>query len=328
MIGFLLRRLGWFVLTLWVVVTVSFFLMRSVQGGPFSAERSLHPAIERNLRARYHLDWPLWKQYLQYVGPLNLDEHGAGLVGGDGSRPFGGVVVGDLGPSFKYRDFAVGDIIAQSLPISIALGSVALAWALLLGLSAGVLSALHRGSALDVGLRLLATAGIALPNFVIAFFLVLLFVFELELLPLAGWGSLRHLILPGFALGAPFAAYVARLTRTGMLEVLSQDFIRTAHAKGLPERLVLLRHAIKGGILPVVSYLGPATAGILTGSLVIERIFAIPGTGSHFVNSALNRDYTLSMGVTILYTALVYGLNTLVDLAYTFLDPRIELEEA
>jgi oligopeptide transport system permease protein len=177
-------------------------------------------------------------------------------------------------------------------------------------------------------MRLAATAGIALPNFVIAGFLVVLFSFLLPLFPVAGHGSPRHLVLPGFALGAPFAAYIARLTRTGMLEVLSQDYIRTAVAKGLPSRLVVLRHALKGGLLPVVSYLGPMTATILTGSLVIEKIFRIPGTGSHFVNAALNRDYTLAMGVTILFTVLVYGANTLVDLAYTFLDPRIKLEES
>jgi oligopeptide transport system permease protein len=321
---FVLRRLLWFAVTLGVVVTVSFFLMRSVRGGPFDGERALNEAVERNIQARYHLDWPLWKQYLQYVGPLNLDEHGPELLGGDGSDPFTGVLVGDFGPSFKYRDFTVNDVIAQSLPISASLGAIALAWALLLGLTAGVASALWRGSAVDVLLRLFATAGIALPNFTVAGFLVILFVFLVPLLPVAGYGSWRHLVLPGFALGAPFAAYIARLTRTGML----QDHIRTAHAKGLPPRLVLLRHAIRGGVLPVISYLGPATAGILTGSLVIERIFAIPGTGSHFVNSALNRDYTLSMGVTILYTVLVYGLNTLVDLAYTLLDPRIDLERS
>ena len=259
---------------------------------------------------------------------MNLAEDGAELVGGDGTDPFGGILTGDFGPSFKYRDFTVNDIIGQSLPISVSLGSIALLWALVLGLTAGIASALYRNSKTDVALRLAATTGIALPNFVIAGFLVILFVFLMPLLPVAGYGTPKHLILPGFALGAPFAAYIARLSRTGMLEVLSQDHIRTAHAKGLPSRLVLLRHAIKGGLLPVVSYLGPATAGILTGSLVIERIFAIPGTGSHFVNSALNRDYTLSMGVTILYTVLVYGLNTLVDLAYTFLDPRIKLEES
>ena len=328
MIRFLLHRLLWFGLTLFCVVSVSFFLMRSVPGGPFDGERSLNPAIERNMQARYHLDWPEWKQFLQYIGPLNLAEDGAKITGGDGSDTFGGVLTGDFGPSFKYRDFSVNDIIGQSLPISVSLGAIALLWALILGLTAGIASALYRNTKTDVALRLAATTGIALPNFVIAGFLVILFVFLIPVLPVAGYGTPQHLLLPGFALGAPFAAYIARLSRTGMLEVLSQDHIRTAHAKGLPPKLVLLRHAIKGGLLPVVSYLGPATAGILTGSLVIERIFAIPGTGSHFVNSALNRDYTLSMGVTILYTVLVYGLNTVVDLAYTFLDPRIKLEDS
>ncbi|MEM7517174.1 MAG: ABC transporter permease subunit, partial [Planctomycetota bacterium] len=325
MIGFLLRRLMWFCVTTFIVITVSFFLMRSVPGGPFSGERNLAPAIQANIDAKYHLDWPQWKQYLHYLGPFNLDERGYFSDSEQaGEKPWGGVLTGDLGPSFKMRDFTVNDIIAQSLPISVLLGIVAMAFALALGISSGLVSALRPRSGLDLSMRLAATAGIALPNFVIASFLVILFVFMIPLLPVAGWGSLKHMILPGLALGAPFSAYIARLTRTGMLEVLSQDHIRTAVAKGLPNRLVLMRHALKGGLLPVVSYLGPATAAILTGSLVIERIFRIPGTGSHFVNSALNRDYTLAMGVTILYTVLVYGLNTVVDLAYTFLDPRIK----
>ncbi len=329
MLPFLLRRALWFAVTVLCVITAAFFLMRAVPGGPFDTERTLDAAIEANLAARYHLDWPLWRQYLGYLGPFNLDPtHGARFVGGDGSQPFGGILTGDFGPSFKYRDFAVSDIIAQSLPISVALGTVALGFALVFGLSAGILSALARGRALDLWLRVGVTLGIALPNFVVALLLIALFAFGLELFPVAGWGGLEHLVLPGLALGAPFAAYIARLTRTGMLEALSQDWVRTAHAKGLPPRLVVLRHALRGGLLPVVSYLGPATAGILTGSLVIEKIFAIPGTGTHFVNSALNRDYTLAMGVTILYTVLVCGLNTLVDLAYTFLDPRIRLEDA
>jgi oligopeptide transport system permease protein len=329
MLRFLLKRLLWFAITLMAVVTVSFFLMRAVRGGPFDSERALPPAIEANIKARYHLDWPMWKQFLQYTGPLNLDERGWFGEGDEaGEEPLGGLLTGDLGPSFKYRDFTVNDIIGQSLPISVALGSVAMAFALMVGLTAGLVSALRRGSGLDLGMRLLATVGIALPNFVIAGFLIIVFSFQLDLLPVAGWGSFEHLLLPALALGAPFGAYIARLTRTGMLEVLSQDHIRTARAKGLPEWLILLRHAIKGGVLPVVSYLGPATAGILTGSLVIERLFHIPGTGSHFINSALNRDYTLAMGVTVLYTVLVYSLNTLVDLAYTLLDPRIELEDS
>jgi oligopeptide transport system permease protein len=327
-IRFLVRRALWFALTLWAVATVSFFLMRSVRGGPFDGERRLNPAIEKNIRARYHLDWPLWKQYLAYVGPFELGEHGAKIAGGDGTRTFGGVLSGDFGPSFKYRDFSVNDIVGASLPISIALGSAALCFALALGIGAGVVSAVWRGTKGDVAVRVAATAGIAVPNFVLASFLVIVLVFLVPLFPVAGYGSLRHLVLPSLALGAPFAAYVARLTRTGMLEALGQDHVRTARAKGLPEHLVVLRHALPQALLPVISFLGPAAAGILTGSLVIERVFAIPGCGTHFVNSALNRDYTLAMGVTILYTALVCALNALVDVAYTWIDPRIRIEES
>ena len=327
MFGFLVRRFLWFLITTWIVITVSFFLMRQVPGGPFSGERNLSPEIEELINAKYHLDWPQWKQYLHYLGPLNLDERG--IFGeGEAEKVFGGVLTGDLGPSFKMRDFTVNYVIAQSLPISMYLGAVALMWALLLGLTAGITSALRPRTKTDFAMRIIATAGIALPNFVIASFLIILLVFLVPLLPVAGWGSFQHMLLPGFALGAPRAAYIARLTRTGMLEVLSQDYIRTAVAKGLPNRLVILRHALKGGPLPVVSYLGPTTAWILTGSLVVEKIFRIPGTGSHYVNAALNRDYTLAMGVTILITVLVYGMNTIVDLAYTFLDPRIKLEES
>jgi oligopeptide transport system permease protein len=326
MTRFLVRRALWFAFTVWAVVSLSFVLMRGVRGGPFSAERALHPAIERSLEARYHLDWPLWKQYLAYLGPLDWGEHGHRWTGGDGTHPWGGILALDFGPSFKYRDFTVNDVLAQSVPISATLGVLALLLALALGLPAGILAAVKRGTWLDLGLRCTATLGIALPNFVVAGLLVLLLAFGLGLLPPAGWGEPRHLVLPAFVLGAPFAAYVARLTRAGMLEVLSQDYVRTARAKGLPARTVLVRHALRAGILPVVSYLGPATAGILSGSLVVEKVFAIPGLGAHFVNSALNRDYTLAMGVTLFYTVLVYALNTLVDVVYTLLDPRIELE--
>jgi oligopeptide transport system permease protein len=324
-----------------VVLSLSFVLMRAVPGGPFSSERAVDPLVERNLEARYHLDWPLWRQYLHYVGPLNLDQRG--LVFGDGSRVFGGVVCGDLGPSFRYVDFSVGDVIAQSLPISLQLGFLALFWALLFGLSAGLAAALRPRSVLDHALRALSTLGIALPNFVIAGLLLLVFAtgridlgsidvgslkarlaFSLPSLdPVAGYRSLAHHVLPSLALGLPFAAYVARLFRTALLETLAEDYVRTAVAKGLPTWLVVGRHALPNALRPVVSFLGPAAAGILTGSLVIERIFFIPGTGSHFVNSALNRDYTLAMGVTIVYCALVYALNTGVDVLHRVLDPRI-----
>ncbi len=341
MLRFLFRRLIWLAITLLVVMSVSFFLMKNVPGGPFDGERKLDAQIEANIQKKYHLDWPLWRQFAHYVGPFNLDEERALLASGDSglilwrgeladgepATAFGGVLAGDFGPSFRYKDFTVNDILAQSLPISMLLGVLSMMFAIALGVSAGIASALRPGSGVDLSLRLAATAGIALPNFVIASFLVIVLVFMLPLLPVAGWGTIRHMLLPGFCLGLVFAAYIARLTRTGMLETLSADFIRTAHAKGLSSRTVVMRHALKGGLLPVVSYLGPATAGILTGSLVIERIFFIPGTGSHFINAATNRDYTLAMGVTILFTVLVYVLNTVVDVAYTLLDPRIDLED-
>jgi len=328
LIRFLARRLVWFAVTLLAVIALSFFLMRAVRGGPFDAERRVDPTIERNLRARYHLDWPLWKQFVAYVGPLNLDPHRARALGGDGTRVFAGVLAGDFGPSLAYRDQTVGDLLGESLPISLALGSLALLGAVSVGLAAGVASAVRRGTALDAALRLLATVSLALPSFVVAGVLVILFAFALPLFPVAGFGTWRHLVLPALALGAPIAANVARLARTGMLETLGQDFVRTARAKGLPERVVILRHALPGALLPVASYLGPAAAGVLTGSLVVERIFAIPGAGSHFVNSALNRDYTLAMGVTIVYCAIVYALNTLVDVFHRLLDPRVATEGA
>jgi oligopeptide transport system permease protein len=323
MTRFLARRLAWFALTVWAVISIAFLLMRSIPGGPFSAERKLHPTVEAAVNARYHLDWPLWKQYLQTLGPLNLDEHGAF---GNGSDVFGGVLALDLGPSLQFRDVTVNEIVAQSLPISLALGSVALAWALALGLGGGLVSALRRGTALDHAARAVSTLGLALPNFVIASLLILTFAVTLKLFPVAGWGELRHVWLPGLALGAPFGAWIARMFRAGLLESLSQDYVRTAAAMGVSRTRIVLRHALPSALLPVLSFLGPAAAGILTGSLVIERMFAIPGTGSHFVASALNRDYALAMGVTLVYTVMVYGLNTLVDLAYTLLDPRIDLE--
>lgn len=305
MTRFLLWRLGWMAITLWVVFTASFFLMKAVPGGPLDRERALDPQIEENLKARYHLDEPLVQQYV---------------------RELGNVLRGDLGVSYRLADFRVNEIIAQGFPISASLGIVALGFALVLGLSAGIVSAVRRGSAADVGLMAAATVGIALPNFVIAGILIILLVFLWPLFPAAGWGTPRHLILPAFCLGAPYAAYIARLTRTGMLDVLSQDYIRTAYAKGMPGRTVILRHALKGAMLPVVSFLGPAIAGILTGSLVVEQIFAIPGLGMHFVEAATQKDYTLAMGLVLLYTTLLYTMNLLVDVSYAFLDPRVKLE--
>ena len=305
MTGFFLKRLLWMAITLWAVLPVRFFLMRAVPGGPFDRERRLEPQIAANLLQRYHLDEPLWMQY---------------------GRELNNTLHGDLGHSLRLADFSVNEIDRQGFPISASLGVGALGFAMSRGGTAGIVSAVRRGTVLDVSLMGVATVGIALPNFVIAGIMIILFVFVWPLFPAAGWGTLRQLILPGFCLGAPYAAYVARLTRTGMLDVLGQDYIRTAYAKGLPTRTVILRHALKAAMLPVVSFLGPAIAGILTGSLVVEQIFAIPGLGMHFIQAATQRDYTLAMGLVLLYTTLLYTMNLLVDISYAYLDPRVKLE--
>lgn len=305
MIAFLVRRFVALLFTLWVVFTVSFLLMRAVPGGPYSGERNLPPEIEQNIKQRYRLDLPLVQQY---------------------AIELANVARGDLGLSIRLQDFTVNQVIAQGLPISAALGILALGFAVALGLSAGIVSALYRGSLADWLLMSLATIGIALPSFVIAGLAIMLFVFVIPIFPAAGWGSLRQLILPAMCLGTLYAAEIARIARTGMLDALSQDYVRTARAKGLGELTVALRHALPGAMLPVVSFLGPAVAGILTGSVVIERIFAIPGLGWHFVQAALQRDYTLAMGLVLLYTLLLYTMNFLVDLSYGILDPRVELK--
>lgn len=302
MTAFLVRRLAWMVVTLWVVFTVSFFLMRAVPGGPYSAERAMEPEIEANFKRKYRLDQPLATQYL-----LNLRD----------------IASGDLGLSMK-KDYTTGRLVAEGLPVSAALGLLALALAFGLGLVAGIVSAVFRGSFADFALMSIATVGIALPNFIVAGFAIILFVFTLRWLPAAGWGSLDQLVLPALCLGAPYAAYVARIARTGMLDVLGQDHIRTARAKGLSPFTVVVKHALPTALLPVVSFLGPAVAGILTGSPVIEQIFAIPGLGWHFVQAAIDRDYPVAMGLVLIYTLLLYLMNLVVDLLYGVLDPRVE----
>ncbi|MCG8448044.1 MAG: ABC transporter permease [Pirellulales bacterium] len=305
MIAFCVRRALWMVLTLWTVFTITFFLMRSVPGGPFDSERALEPEIERNIKRRYNLDKPLHEQYrIELFNYLR----------------------GDLGYPFKLGDYTVNQVIAEGLPISVALGLLALTFAACLGLAAGITSAVFRGHWADFFLMLVATIGIALPNFVVAGICIVLFVFVLEWLPAAGWGSVQQLVLPAFCLGVPYAAYIARISRTSMLDVLSQDHIRTARAKGVGPVRVVFVHGLRGALLPVVSFLGPATAGILTGSLVVENVFAIPGLGSHFIFAATQRDFTLAMGLVMLYTVLLYSMNWIVDLSYAVLDPRVELQ--
>jgi oligopeptide transport system permease protein len=300
-------RLLWCAAILLLVVSGSFFLVRVVPGGPFDQEKLSDPAIRANMLAAYDLDAPVGQQYLRYLG---------------------NVLHGDFGPSLRYRDYSVNQILAESLPISALLGTCALLVALGVGLAAGALAAVKRGSWLDTVVMGASTLGLALPSFVLAGLLVLLFAFQWRLFPVAGYGSPAQLVLPALALGLPFAASIARLFRAGLLEVLGEDWIRTARAKGLSPRAVLWGHAARLALLPVLSFLGPATAGILSGSLVVERVFAIAGMGSHFVDSAFNADYNLALGVVIVYTAMVTLLNLLVDLAYRLLDPRIAPELA
>jgi ABC-type dipeptide/oligopeptide/nickel transport system permease component len=305
LVTILVKRFAWMALTLWVVFTISWILMRVVPGGPFDSEKKLPPEIKRNIEAKFKLDQPL---HVQYWSQLT-----------DALR-------GDLRPSFKLKDFTVNEVIAQGFPVSASLGIFALSFALVAGTTAGVVSAVNRNSAYDVAFMAAATLGIAVPNFVLAGLSVIVFVFWLGWLPAAGWGTARQLILPALCLGAPYAAYIARLTRAGMLEVLNLDYIRTAYAKGLAPRQVIVGHALRGAMLPVVTYLGPATAGILTGSLVVERIFNVAGMGSHFIEAATQRDYTLAMGMVLVYTLLLSAMNLLVDLSYAIIDPRVKVE--
>ena len=313
----LLRRLLWMVITLWVVYTITFFLMRAVPGGPFSSEKNVPDSIKRNIEERFLLNRPLYEQYFHHLGTLFHFDVGPYYI------PY---VWLDFGNCYRLEDFSVNEVIAQGFPVSASLGILALTFALTLGMTAGVVSAARRHSMFDVSFMVMATLGIAVPNFVLASVGIIVFVFALDVLPAAGWGTLWQIVLPALCLGAPFAGYIARLTRTGMLEVLGQDYIRTAYAKGMRGKRVVVHHALRGAILPVVSYLGPATAGILTGSLVLERIFVLPGMGTHFIEAATQRDYTLAMGMVLVYTALLFVMNTLVDLSYALIDPRVKIE--
>lgn len=301
----LVKRLGWMVLTLWVVFTISWTIMRLTPGGPFDSEKRIPDEIKRNIEARYRLNLPWYQQYLENLASA------ARL---------------DFGPSFRLKDFTVNEVISQGFPVSASLGIFALTFALALGMTAGVISAVRRNSLYDFGFMALATLGIAVPNFVLAGISIIVVVFWLKLLPAAGWGTLKQLLLPAMCLGAPYAAYIARLTRASMLEVLNLDYIRTAYAKGLSPRTVVVKHALRGAVAPVLTYLAPATAALLTGSLVIERIFNLPGMGSHFIEAATQRDWTLEMGVVLVYTFLLYTLNTLVDFSYAIIDPRVKVE--
>jgi oligopeptide transport system permease protein len=304
MLKYALRRLLGMIPTMLVIVAAAFFVMRLAPGGPFDAEQALPPEIKANLEAAYGLDQPVTVQFGRYVA---------------------GLLRGDLGPSFRYKDYRVSELIARGLPVTLTIGTLALLLAVSIGVPLGMVAALRHDRAVDHAVMAAALVGIAVPNFVVAPLLALGFGVWLGWLPVAGWdpGSVRHLVLPVVTLALPFVAYIARLARGSLLEVLQAPYLRAARAKGLARAALLRRHALKPTLLPVVSFLGPAAAALLTGSLVVEQVFGLPGVGRYFVQGAINRDYTLVMGMVIFYAALILLLNLLVDVVYGWLDPRI-----
>ncbi len=303
MLSYSLRRALGAVPTLLVLLTIAFFMIRLAPGGPFDNERRLPPEIEANLNQKYHLDEPLYQQYGRYVW---------------------NIARGDFGPSFQYRDLTVNQLIADGFPVSLRIGLLAMVLALVLGIGFDTLAALRQNHVTDYSVMGIAMLGISIPNFVLAPLLILGLAVYLDWLPAGGLDTWRHYLLPVLALAMPQMAYIARLMRGSMIEVLRSNFVRTARAKGLPTHLVLFRHALPAALVPVVSFLGPATAGIITGSVVIETVFGIPGLGRYFVQGALNRDYTLVMGVVLFYGVLIIVFNFLVDLLYAWLDPRVK----
>lgn len=304
MLIFVLKRLLWVPVILLVILGITTVLMRSAPGSPFAAEKKVDPQIEQQIARKWGTDKSGLEWFWEYLK---------------------GIGRGDLGPSFKVQGRTVNDLIGAALPVSLTLGLLSLFLALLVGIPAGFIAGLRQNTAWDYGSMAIALLGISLPTFVIGSFLLLVLVFQWESLPVGGWGGVGHLIMPSITLAAPFAAVIARLARAGVLEVIHEDYIRTAKAKGLPKGEIVLKHLVRGAILPVVSYLGPAAAAILTGSFVVEKLFRIPGMGMHFVNSAINRDYSLILGVVIVYATLLVLFNLLVDIGYALLDPRVRL---
>lgn len=302
--GYIIKRIFNAFIVLWIVITITFFLMHAIPGGPFTAEKSLPPYVLHSIEERYKLNDPLYKQYGDYL--CNL-------------------VQGDLGPSFKYPGRSVNDIIKDGFPVSFKLGIEAILIAIIIGIPAGILAGVKKDKWQDRAVNFFTTLGVAVPSFVVAALLIYVLSTKLHLLPAAMWNGWRYEIMPALALSGMPMSFIARLTRSSMLDILSQDYIKTARAKGLSWSRVLIKHALPNSLIPVVTYLGPMTASILTGSFVIETIFAIPGLGQYFVTSIYNRDYTVILGVTIFYSVIVIVLNMVVDLLYPLLDPRIKI---
>ncbi|MBG6247940.1 MULTISPECIES: oligopeptide ABC transporter permease OppB [Symbiopectobacterium] len=304
MLKFILRRCLEAIPTLFILITISFFMMRLAPGSPFTGERNLPPEVMANIEAKYHLNDPILKQYGNYL--LQLAQ-------------------GDFGPSFKYKDYSVNDLVASAFPVSAKLGAAAFVFAVILGVTAGTVAALYQNSRWDYTIMGFAMTGMVIPSFVVAPLLVLVFSITLRWLPAGGWngGAGKYVLLPMVALSLSYIASIARITRGAMIEVLHANFIRTARAKGLPMRHIILRHALKPALLPVLSYMGPAFVGIITGSMVIETIFGLPGIGQLFVNGALNRDYSLVLSLTILVGSLTILFNAIIDVLYAVIDPKI-----
>ena len=306
MFKFALGRLLQSIPVLLIVITITFFLVHSVPGGPFSADKAVPPEVIKALEAQYNLDQPVWQQYLSYLGD---------------------VVTGDLGPSFKYSGRTVNELIAAGLPATAELALYAMLIALSIGVSAGVLASMRPNTMQDYLPMTGAMIGICMPSFLLGPLLVLIFGIYLDWLPISGWGDIPgDKVLPSITLGTAYAAYIARLSRGGMLEVLSQDYIRTARAKGLSETMVIGKHALRGGLIPVVAFLGPAFAGLLGGSFVVETIFQIPGLGRFYVQAAFNRDYTLILGMTVFFSTLIILFNLLSDMLAIWLNPKLRHE--
>ena len=302
---YLAKRLAGACVVLWAIITITFGLMHAIPGGPFTQEKKLPPAVMATVEARYHLDEPLWSQYVDYV------RHAAVL---------------DLGPSYKYPGKTVNDIIAETFPVSAQLGLISLFLAIGTGVLAGMAAAWYKNTWIDYTMMVGATLGVSVPSFILAAVLIQLFAFTWPILPAALWKGPAYVILPALALAAQPTAFIMRLTRSSLLDALGQDYIRTARSRGISTRSLICHHALRNALLPVVSYIGPLAAALMTGSFIVETIFAIPGLGRHFVTSIYNRDYTVILGITIFYSFLIMMMNLLIDVIYPLLDPRITMD--
>ncbi|MBX9880223.1 MAG: ABC transporter permease [Candidatus Obscuribacterales bacterium] len=305
MLALVLKRIVWAIPVLFIVATISFGLMRIVPGGPFDEEKSLPPEIIANIKAKYHLDKPIPEQYIIYMSRL---------------------VKGDMGVSYKYVNRTVNDILGDAFPVSLELGLLGLALAIVIGVPLGTIAAVNRGSKLDFLSMLIATVGISVPGFVTGALLILVFGLWLKLAPVALWESFRHMLLPALTLSLSPAAYLARLTRASVLEVMEKDYVRTARSKGLSSSKTIVKHVLRNALVPVLTVLGPLTAIVITGSFVVEYMYAIPGMGRFFITAVSNRDYDLIMATTLIFAVLLVIANTIVDVLYTVLDPRMQVK--